>query len=153
MTKKIGGYMLAELFITGMMAIQSNNIMLNSTLLNINAMNLIKTDIYECTKPNYHKYVYYFNRYEYYKCYVNEHNKIADSFWINNNWELGYSLSIIFNSIALYGINKIDRSGLTGYAASLILNILEINAINAWSNYEFTYKNIYVYAPIYTALF
>jgi hypothetical protein len=118
---------------------ETNAFKLSSQVALINNYYLIYTDIFTCTKTYYNKsfdsatnynsdgtysYIHYSN---------SEANPVADIFWRDNAWEIGYASAVILNTVVVNYLNNIDNTGILGFTYTTILSIAELQAIFAWS--------------------
>lgn len=91
---------------------------------------LIHYDIYALTKPNYiRNYQYKGIQYD-----STEFNPIANLFFRNDLWDLGYTLALGANIAATYYLNKIDSKYAKYYLSAL--SIVEVLAISTWENFS-----------------
>lgn len=113
---------------------------------------LIYMDIYLITKPRYVVNSFYD---ETGKLVSNEKNLLADMFFRNNLWEVGFCLAALANFGGIYVCNQLDSSGLLATAYTITLTLAEFYAINSWENYmkNVIPKNVNISCPILTLKF
>ena len=131
---------------------------MNSQIMLINSFSLVYTDIFTCTKANYHipttNYYYHPDgSYQYWIYKGIEANPIANIFWQKNLWTFGYLCACSINTLAVNNLNSIDKSGISAYIYMIMLSALEIKAITTWIPYNNTPKNLHLNVQIITINF
>ena len=112
----------------------------NSKMNYLQSISLIYTDIFDLTK----KYKNKINIDNEGITHVSEErNPIANAYWNNNLWELGYLSAIGVEYIFINTFDTIDESGVASYAVTLLINISEIIVSSHWIDTFKLNKNVY----------
>jgi hypothetical protein len=85
--------------------------------------------------------------------YWSENNKIAEWFWKQNLWTVGYLAASVINYSAVSYLDSLDSTGISGYCYILAINISEMWAISTWKNSQYIPENLYIEAPIFSMTF
>lgn len=132
----------------------------NSRILLLNSYSLIYTDIFLCTKPNYHSISSITTNYHislqysesYITNYLEEGNLIADELWKLNLWVPTFVAVNLLNSCVVDYLDSKDSSGILGYCYITTISLVELLAINTWKDQKYT-KDITINIPLVNIMF